>query len=654
MGGNALKTVKTRRYERAEYFELEKEVMKKVREILPHCKSAPIHAYHTKPSFGDMDIVIEKKKDAKELLSAHFDEWGVQEVYKNKNTWSINYGDFQVDLIFMEPEFYESTLNYFSYNDIGNLLGRVARKRGFKLGHRGLNYLMMGKTNLIKDVNVTNDYMSALDFLGYDSKRYKLGFDTIQEMFDYVIENEAFTPEIFLLENRNYSARIRDAKRKNYADFLIYISDMEPRDLNVDKEKELDRAFNAFPEFKVKYDEVNKDLKLKEMVKTKFNANIVMDITGHKYIELGLFYIYLGKDLENKGDQTDFFYNMCENKIREYITNINEKFNGDVEFNSFYSLKGFKNEMFKVLRIPLESSIRDNMKKRLNYKVLMAYAMKTKQPFGVGANNELVFNASTYKSCYEDMFEIRLNSDQLNEVNKYNGLVSSYKIPLDNEYIESYIENLNKSKEKIEKKQKEAKKENKNNNFLVDLLTFEMNKKIACIDIEQFEMNNTIVTEVGISIYENGSLVNNHYIVKENEQYKNGVYVPDYMYDFKFGESKNLSLDEIKKEILYFLSSCDLLIGHGIRDDIKYLFPEKNLDSFGLEIVDTGKMIAKLDDSQKGKIGIKKTCDYLNIKTEYLHNAGNDSYYNLLSLIEANKKVRASQSLNIAIRKKYN
>jgi hypothetical protein len=652
MGGNALKTVKTRRYERAEYFELEKEVMEKVRVILPHCKSAPIQAYHNKPSFGDMDIVIEKQKGVKELLSAHFDEWGVKEVYKNKDTWSINYGDFQVDLIFMEPEFYESTLNYFSYNDIGNLLGRVARKRGFKLGHRGLNYLMMGKTNLIKDVNVTNDYFKALDFLGYDSERYKKGFDTIQEMFDYVIDNEAFTPEIFLLENRNHSARVRDAKRKNYADFLIYIAEMNPRNLEINKEKELKRAFDVFPEFKLKYAKVNQDLKLKEIVKTKFNANIVMDITGHKTIELGLFYMYLSKDLEGKGDQTEFFYSMSEDEIKDYVRNINERLKADDDFNKFYTLKRFKNEIFKVLNLSLDSSIRDNMKKRLNYKCLMTYAMRAKQPFGVVEGSGLIFNAATYITCYEDMFGIKLDKEQLRQVELFSESVSSYKMPLDDEYINSFIQNLNASKERINKKNVKNKQESRSNDLLLGLLNGEINKTIACIDIEQFEMDSKIITEVGISIYEKGGWINHHYIVKENEGYKNGVYVPDYMYNFKFGDSKKLYLEEIKKEILNLLSSCDLLIGHGIREDLKYLFPSKNADSFGLDVVDTGKIVAEIDNSKKGKIGIKKTCDYLDIETEYLHNAGNDAHYNLLALIKANELYRQNNLSNQSTNKK--
>jgi hypothetical protein len=45
--------------------------------------------------------------------------------------------NFQIDLIFTKPKFYESSLNYFAYNDLGNLLGRGAEQISGKLGASG-------------------------------------------------------------------------------------------------------------------------------------------------------------------------------------------------------------------------------------------------------------------------------------------------------------------------------------------------------------------------------------------------------------------------------------------------------------------------------------------------------------------------------------
>ena len=119
MGGKALKEVETRRYERDEYLELEREVLDKVSSFLPDdIRCEAIKAYHTKPSFGDMDIVIEHIS-SKEHIEELFKQWGVKEVSKNSNCWSTHYNDFQVDFIFVEQEYYQSTLDYFAKTMFG-------------------------------------------------------------------------------------------------------------------------------------------------------------------------------------------------------------------------------------------------------------------------------------------------------------------------------------------------------------------------------------------------------------------------------------------------------------------------------------------------------------------------------------------------------
>lgn len=128
------------------------------------------------------------------------------------------------------------------------------------------------------------------------------------------------------------------------------------------------------------------------------------------------------------------------------------------------------------------------------------------------------------------------------------------------------------------------------------------------IDFEEWEMDHTVVTEVGISIVQNDikssksegseklpgvTTTTRHLIVKDNMGYQNGVFSPahrdvshiqksydlssDYHQRFAFGNSEIVTLKEIREELerLFTLHSTQsplFLIFHGGNDDIRYVF----------------------------------------------------------------------------------
>jgi len=57
-----------------------------------------------------------------------------------KKTVSFNYDDFQINFMRVKPEDFNSSFHYYNYNDLGNLIGQLARFKFLKYGDYGLKY----------------------------------------------------------------------------------------------------------------------------------------------------------------------------------------------------------------------------------------------------------------------------------------------------------------------------------------------------------------------------------------------------------------------------------------------------------------------------------------------------------------------------------
>lgn len=644
MGGKALKEVETRRYERDEYLKLEKEVLDKVSSFLPDdIRCEAIKAYHTKPSFGDMDIVIEHIS-SKEHIEELFKQWGVKEVSKNSNCWSTHYNDFQVDFIFVEQEYYQSTLDYFAYNDIGNLLGRISRRFDFKLGHRGLNYMLMDQTSLLKDINVTNDYKEALEFIGYDYERFRQGFDTLEEMFEYVVDNVNFDPSVFAFENRNHDARMRDAKRPNYNKFLKFIEGKEfPNVMPIDKQQAYERACEIFPEFDAEVKQVKHELKIKKMVKQKFNGSKISEITGFIGTDLGLFYRFVNKESAKISDFDDFVLRSTDEELDSFTKVVKSRFDKDVGFHSFI----FEKSMLKHLKEEFGYSTKQlkEISKSFETKNMMKYSFLEGQPLGLSPNGTAyIYNANTYSAMLKAEHGIEISATQLSSIKCSLDKFKRFDVIESEKQIPSVIQRLEETrlrvqeKANIQKEKRQKKDRNKRfSNRINEVLEDTSKKDFACIDMEMYEKDHKKVTEVGITYFDkNGKIQTEHYLVQENLALRNGQYVVDNRDNFNFGETKIASLEEIIKIAKEKLSEVKYIVGNSVQDDLKRLFAEHEVERFREKCVDTSAMLSRIDDThedaKKEKVNILRMCNYLNIEAKNLHNAGNDSRCNFMAL----------------------
>jgi len=222
MGGNAIKHVA--RLNKEDYENAVEYLIPNLMNILGKRTIKVVKAYNNKDSFGDIDILVESDNLCQKWMSTlkFWYELNDGDFKKNGNVFSFRYKKFnvQVDLILTPKDKLDIAWHYFNYNDLSNLLGRMTKKLGFKLGHNGLFYIERVGDHIISDICFSTDYFKALEYLELDIERYNKGFDELEDMFEFVASSPYFNPDIYLLHNRNHISRTHDKKRKTYNLFL--------------------------------------------------------------------------------------------------------------------------------------------------------------------------------------------------------------------------------------------------------------------------------------------------------------------------------------------------------------------------------------------------------------------------------------------------
>ncbi len=275
-----------------------------------------IKSYSSKESFGDIDILFPSVSSKDEFFNSL--PYSVKEVKPNGPVTSVGvetpYGLFQFDLIVVSNVNWASV--YFNYNDMGNLMGRIAHRLGFKYGHDGLWWVLRDSENpdyVIGTLLVTDDLKTAFGILGYSYEKYLFmsnndEFDSLVDIFYYVIANVHFSSDIYLLENRNHIQRIRDRKRPTYMKFLAWCADssngvmpglLANADKNRVRDLKLKLAFDLCPSFKESHDRLLKDHDLDRQMKVFWNGRNVSEWTGLEGKRLGKFMSHFSNSLKS-------------------------------------------------------------------------------------------------------------------------------------------------------------------------------------------------------------------------------------------------------------------------------------------------------------------------------------------------------------------
>ena len=299
MGGNIWDT--SLRLDKKDYLILEEKIVNMLLEEIVTDKAhlSKIKFIKDKETFGDLDLLVTKEYKHKEYL--------LQYLQNKKYPYQVNtdvvsflFENFQVDIIFVK-NFSELSYakHYFSWNDAGNLVGRLIKQLGFKHGHQCLLYIDRRDTQVLAEIPLTYNYYKVLDILKLDVQTFLKGFKSKLELFSWITASPYFNAEIFKLENLNNSNRVRDRKRATYKEFLIYLEENKPNSFTYKFNRESIVLYN-FPEFWGVLQENEKNFQENLAIKKAFNGVVIKDILNITGLPLGLFIKYLKSNISTE------------------------------------------------------------------------------------------------------------------------------------------------------------------------------------------------------------------------------------------------------------------------------------------------------------------------------------------------------------------
>lgn len=265
----------------------------------------------SKETFGDLDVLVSNEVDINTFdtdLTQAFKERGIeiQGFTSNANVRSYSIGEKQVDFIFTDKWIIPIAYHYYSNNDFGNLLGRIARNLGLKFGHDGLSLVIRRGDHFIKELNLSTDMRDILLFLGFhpwDIEEYfheGLPFKDFETMYRFVIKSKYFDGSKYDLDKLNQINRIRNVKRKTYMDFIDFldnnpeIKSKKPEDV-IHKPWIEQLALHVFDKYS-EYNRIIFSVERDRYTSMKFNGNLVMEWYDLKGKELGQFIVTFKKE----------------------------------------------------------------------------------------------------------------------------------------------------------------------------------------------------------------------------------------------------------------------------------------------------------------------------------------------------------------------
>ena len=288
MGGNALKNVVTRRYARAEYYQLKERILNKLQGRVDRY-AVPLE-FPGKESFGDLDVLMVCPTSVKleELIEELFHP---NEIHHNGDVYSFDFEEFQVDFILTPNENFENAIVYFSYSDLGGLIGNICHKIGLKYGIQGLWMNVHTKefdpTTTSTKLFLSTNAQQIFDFLGYDYQRYLTGFENQDDFFAWIISGKYFRRFYFDDDQLNHAHRQRTSKRPIYIKFIAYLNEHQiPKDELTEERDEYARTIRQqaliFFDKQQAYEKGLNCREEKREFRAKYSGRFFTDIDGKK------------------------------------------------------------------------------------------------------------------------------------------------------------------------------------------------------------------------------------------------------------------------------------------------------------------------------------------------------------------------------------
>ncbi|KLC04016.1 hypothetical protein XP420_15485 [Xanthomonas perforans] len=282
MRGSALQTVATKRLAADSYRQLAAEVMDTLHRD-SRVRVEVARSIGAKADFSHMKLLADRSTMPVDVAAMVRRLYSPNEVVINEDVLSFDVAAFQVDLICVPSSEYNTARDYFAFNDLGSLIGRLANRMGFKYGHSGLRYKLRDGDFLVADLTVTTEMPAAFEYLGYDYCRFNRGFYALEEVFAFAASSIYFDPAAYLLQGRVHRDRGRDKKPQNYRSFLEWLKTAgatSGSSADLPRENHLQRALSQFPAFANALSRTQETLAGSRRRKQIFNGRIVAELTG--------------------------------------------------------------------------------------------------------------------------------------------------------------------------------------------------------------------------------------------------------------------------------------------------------------------------------------------------------------------------------------
>jgi len=340
MGGKALNKygIFTDRKNTEEFLRIGKEIQDRITKDLS-VTTAIVTCYHTKPDHGDLDLLIkiddEFHNSGTNLKYYIGDTFNPRAIHNNDGVLSFDYENFQIDFIPVRQSKWETAKTYYSYDPLGNIMGKTFHKFGLSYGWDGLFYKFRnfnGRNS--QNILISTDARKIFEFGGYDYDRYLQGFEELEEIFQFAIDSKYFNTEIFQMENLKSIDKKRNRKRGSYHTFLKYLKDnnIDIRyGFNKDKSHYLPMIENYFPEANLmeKLSELQRIDSQNRILSQKFNGDMVMSwLPDLKGKELGQAITKFKQSFDDDDDYREFVLNGNFNAIKDRFMNI---YNDEIE-----------------------------------------------------------------------------------------------------------------------------------------------------------------------------------------------------------------------------------------------------------------------------------------------------------------------------------
>jgi hypothetical protein len=284
MGGKALNKygVHTERKNTEEFNQIRQELIFKIAFDLG-IYSNVVKCYHTKADHGDLDLLMQMSPDKnvnwREYIQKAFNP---QAIHNNGGVFSFDYKNFQVDIIPIKEDKWKIANVYYSYDPLGNIMGKTFHKFGLSYGWDGLHYKYRNfRGTNSENILLSTDPKRIFEFGGYNYNRYLQGFETLEDIFEFAVDCVNFDTEIFQMENLKSIDKKRNRKRGSYHLFLKYLKDNDiliSKDFETDKSNYITAIDYYFPEAKLweKLEELQDKDRVDKYMSQKFNGDIVM------------------------------------------------------------------------------------------------------------------------------------------------------------------------------------------------------------------------------------------------------------------------------------------------------------------------------------------------------------------------------------------